>query len=59
MQIIRGGIEDRTRLIESADTFMHDLMLTCRDIDRMLIKKQITKEQFSKLIKEVDVYANH
>jgi hypothetical protein len=53
MQIIQGGKP------EPPDTFMQDIMLTCRDIDRMLINEQITKKQFSKLIKEVDVYANH
>jgi hypothetical protein len=56
MQIIKGGKPDPPK---PEDTFMHDLMLTCRDIDRMLIDGQINKEQFSKLIKEVDVYANH
>jgi hypothetical protein len=56
MQIIQGGKPDPE---PEEDTFMHDLMLTCRDIDKMLIHEQITKEQFSKLIKEVNIYANH
>ena len=56
MQIIQGGKPDPE---PKEDTFMYDLMLTCRDIDKMLTRKQITLRQFSKLIKEVNIYANH
>jgi hypothetical protein len=56
MQIIRGG---KPRPKEPGDTFMSDIMLTCHDIDKMLIRKQITQEQYDTLIKEVNIYANY
>ena len=56
MQIIKGG---KPSPEPEEDTFMHDIMLTGRDIDRMLIRNQITREQYKTLIKEVNIYANY
>ena len=46
MQIIKGGKP------EPEDTFLKDVLLTHTEVDTMLIKEQITREQYDKLIKE-------
>jgi hypothetical protein len=56
MKILDGG---KPAPEEPKDTFMSEIMLTCGDIDGMLLEEQITQEQFWKLIKEVNIYANH
>jgi hypothetical protein len=56
MQIIKGDKPDPE---PEEDTTIKDMMLTHHDIDRMLIREQITCEQYDKLIKEVDVHANN
>jgi hypothetical protein len=56
MQIIQGGKEPDP---EPEDTFLKDLLLTRAQIETMLIQKQITREQFEKLIGEVMPYAHN
>ena len=50
MQIINGGKPEPE---EPKDTFKKDLLLTHVEIDRMLIREQISQEQHKKLCEEV------
>jgi hypothetical protein len=52
MQIIQG---DKQPDPEPEDTFLKDMLLTRPQVETMLIDKQITREQFEKLIEEIAI----
>ena len=51
MYIIKGDKPEPNP--EPEHTFLDELMLTHAEVDLMLIREQITREQYDKLIKEI------
>ena len=52
MKIIKGG---KPSPVEPEDTFLADLLLTHTELDDRLIRGEITRDQYAKLIEEVPI----
>jgi hypothetical protein len=57
MQIIRGGVKDRERLIESAQeeaaVFLSEILLSMDHLVFLLNSRQLTREQYETLKGEI------